>query len=119
MSERYILAFWTPEPNRSLNLPPAEQTQFASYTVVPSQAVCEVVITVTGERYKSQYPRFVIGAIYRRVTARWPNAKPTLKRFRDWLVRGIFQPAVVYYTASAISAFRTSPVSRQPSLNRI
>jgi hypothetical protein len=38
---------------RSLNVPPGEQTQFAQHFAVPSDAVCEVQLTIQGRRYRA------------------------------------------------------------------
>ncbi len=45
-----IHAIWTSEQCRSLNLVPAEETEYASYSSIPSNSICEVVVTVRGER---------------------------------------------------------------------
>lgn len=113
--ERYVLAFWTPEKGRSLNLPPGEQTQFASYCVVPTQIVCETIITIVGERYKAKGPRRCLVSICRNVTKRLPSSKRVLGPTRKWLTRNFLNPVVVYYAASTISA-TASPISRQPQI---
>lgn len=75
--ERSILAIWTTEETRPLNLAPGEGTQYAAYCVVPSGVVFEILVTLTGIRYRYPWIRRILNAI-----------------------RG---PHVLYWTASTVS----------------
>jgi len=100
--KRDVLAIWTSQKGRSLNLAPNEKTQFASYCVVPSNATCEVIVTIMGERYLSGYVRplfrWIMRLLYRRLIRTWPSVKNGLEPLRLRL-----GPSKVYWMASAIS----------------
>jgi hypothetical protein len=82
-SERRVLAFWTPDDARAENLVPSEKTQYASYSTIEPNDAYEVVVTLSGRRYRSQLYK----SCFRR------------------------SPATCYYTASTISVPADAQVS--------
>lgn len=54
VSSREILAIWTTERKRPLNLAPGEGTQYSSYSVLPSDQAYEVIVTLRGTKYGSR-----------------------------------------------------------------
>lgn len=94
--ERDILAIWTTEERRSLNLAPSEKTEYASYAVVEADGVYEIVVTLAAERYLTR-------AIH---IAFW------IGYFIFWCLylRTYIAGPTVYYTASTISLPRPDRV---------
>lgn len=106
--ERHVLAIWTPEAGRTLNLVPTERTQYASYCVIPSDMVCETVVTLQGKRYRAQFTKRLISAMLNRIALMWPwgggKLQPLRKRIGPWFrFKPWLRPENVYWTASIIS----------------
>jgi hypothetical protein len=82
--ERFILAIWTDEEERPLNLAPGEGTEYGAYCVVPSNTVFEVIVMLTGFRYRYPWVRRLFNALKK--------------------------PHLLFWTASAISLPKTNRV---------
>lgn len=81
-AECYILSIWTPEFERAENLAPTEKTQYACYSVVKANRTYEVIVTLTGIRYRSGPFKWLCKQLIF-----WSN----------------YQPQKAFYTASDIS----------------
>jgi hypothetical protein len=123
-----IFAIMTPEGGRPLNLTPREETQYASYTVIPADAACEVIVTLTGNRYLTRYItpplnviKWLIKLPYRFLVWIWPSLRERLNPICRWLepVRAWLKPSRVYWTASAISLPGDADRDQQPHRQRL
>jgi hypothetical protein len=52
-----VLAIWTSQRHRSLNLAPGESTEYATYFIVQPNEACEIIVTLTGIEFKLKKSR--------------------------------------------------------------
>ena len=115
--ERHVLAIWTAESGRALNLVPTERAQYASYCVIPSDMVCETLVTLTGRRYKAQFAKQLLVRMYTWIISKWPTTQSRLEPLRTFgfVFRPWIRPEKVYWTASIISVKEdVIPVAHPP-----
>lgn len=121
-ARRELLAMWTSEKNRPLNLVPGEATKYEALAIVPCTGDYEIIVTIKGDRYKPIGYEATILVMYfskrlgqaglrgvKRAVMRLTSPSSLLQIFTSefaWRDIETTRPAVindVYWTASMIS----------------